>query len=123
MLWSALGCRVYKMAPDEHDRDLALTSHLPHAVASALAGVVPRDKLHLAAGAYRDGTRVAAADSELWAGIFMENRQWLNSALSELEQRLRELQLQLRDGDANGLRQWWAAGREAREQFNDTPEL
>ena len=62
------------MAPSEHDEVLAYTSHLPHALAAALAASVPADWLPMAAGAYRDGTRVAAADTGLWTAIFRENR-------------------------------------------------
>src|SRR5262249_3976115 len=57
--WAALGCRVMEMGPAEHDEILAYTSHLPHATAAALASTVPVEWLPLAAGAYRDGTRVA----------------------------------------------------------------
>ena len=60
--WSGLGCRLFEVDPVGHDERLALTSHLPHAVAAALAASVPPDLLPLAAGAYRDGTRVAGAD-------------------------------------------------------------
>jgi prephenate dehydrogenase len=72
--WELLGCRTLEMAPDDHDAALARTSHLPHAVAAALAAAVPAELLALAAGAYRDGTRVAGSDPDLWAGIFLENR-------------------------------------------------
>ncbi len=58
--WGGLGCRVLEMSPIEHDEVLAYTSHLPHALAAALALSVPAEWLALAAGAYRDGTRVAA---------------------------------------------------------------
>ena len=50
--WGCLGCRLVELDPGEHDRALALTSHLPHAVAAALAAAVPTDFLGLAAGAY-----------------------------------------------------------------------
>ena len=63
-----------EMSPSEHDEVLAYTSHLPHALAAALASSVPTDWLPLAAGAYRDGTRVAAADTGLWTAIFRDNR-------------------------------------------------
>src|SRR6202034_1334172 len=80
--WSGLGCRLFEVDPIGHDERLALTSHLPHAVAAALAASVPPELLPLAAGAYRDGTRVAGADAALWAGIFLENRQPVLKALA-----------------------------------------
>ncbi len=63
--WSSIGCRVLEMGPAEHDEVLAYTSHLPHALAGALASAVPAQWLPLSAGAFRDGTRVAAADTGL----------------------------------------------------------
>ena len=72
--WSSLGCRLSEMSPEAHDHALALTSHLPHVVASALAGSVPARLLQFSAGAFRDGTRVAASDAPLWAEIFLANR-------------------------------------------------
>jgi hypothetical protein len=72
--WRALGCRVVELDPVAHDEALALTSHLPHVLAAALAAAVPGDALRLAAGAFRDGTRVAASDAALWTAIFLENR-------------------------------------------------
>ena len=62
--WRALEARVLTMRPDRHDAALALTSHLPHAVASALAGTVPSEMLPLAGGAYRDVTRVPASQPQ-----------------------------------------------------------
>ncbi len=50
-------------------------------MAAALAASVPVELLPLAAGAYRDGTRVAEADASLWAGIFLENREPVLDAL------------------------------------------
>ena len=43
MFWKALGCRVVTMTPDEHDRAVAMVSHLPHAVAACLAGMIDGD--------------------------------------------------------------------------------
>ena len=95
--WSAIGCRVLEMGPAEHDEILAYTSHLPHAIAAALASSVPADWLALAAGAFRDGTRVAAADTGLWTAIFRDNRGPLLKALDSLQDRLAELPVCLDD--------------------------
>lgn len=80
--WSALGCRVIELDPTTHDAHFARTSHLPHAVAVALASLVGPDLVPLAAGAYRDATRVAGAEAALWAPIFLENRRPCLEALS-----------------------------------------
>ena len=115
--WEALGCKVLVMSPQKHDEALALTSHLPHAVASALAGTVPEALHTLAAGAFRDGTRVASADSGLWTDIFLANREGTLSALSRFEERLAKFRRALTEYDALALASWWTEGRDARDRF------
>ena len=68
--WEGLGARVKFMDPEAHDRALALTSHLPHLVASALAGVMPTDLKELIATGFRDTTRIAAGDPAPVGGYF-----------------------------------------------------
>ena len=72
--WKSLGAKVSVMTPGEHDRAIALVSHLPHIVAFGLAGAVPRDMLKYAAEGFKDTTRVASSDPKLWADIFLSNR-------------------------------------------------
>lgn len=115
--WPSLGCRLIETSPAEHDASLALTSHLPHAVAAALAGTVPLEALAMAAGAYRDGTRVAGADGSLWAGIFRENRTPTLRAIQEFRTQLAELESALADDDAEAIVAWWNRGRARRERF------
>jgi len=86
--WKSLGSRVKIMSPDDHDRALALTSHLPHLVASALAGMMPDDLRELCATGFRDTTRVAAGDPSIWTGIFQQNREALVIALTAFGSRL-----------------------------------
>jgi prephenate dehydrogenase len=115
--WSGLGCRLFEVDPLGHDERLALTSHLPHAVAAALAASVPVDLLPLAAGAYRDGTRVAEADAALWAGIFLENREPVLRALDEFEAHLDSFRSAIEAGDLAGLVAWWDEARSRRGGF------
>ena len=116
--WTSLGADVRAVHPVAHDEHLALTSHLPHAVASALAGVVPPELFPLAAGAYRDGTRVAGADAALWAGIFLDNRGPLLDALAAFETRTHAFRLALEAGDGDRLRDWWQAGQDFRGAYD-----
>jgi prephenate dehydrogenase len=72
--WSRLGCRVKQMSPEAHDVCVAATSHVPHLVASLLAASTPEDVLDCVAGGWKDSTRVAAGDIEMWRQIVCENR-------------------------------------------------
>ena len=72
--WVALGAKVKIMSPAAHDKSVSLISHLPHIVAFGLAGAVPEKELQYAAEGFKDTTRVASSDPELWADIFLTNR-------------------------------------------------
>ena len=98
-------------------RRCALTSHLPHALAAALVASVPGETLPLAAGAFRDGTRVAGSDAALWAGIFLENRGPLLRALDRFETQLGLFRQALEARDESTIRSWWEAARARRGEF------
>ena len=115
--WTAIGCQTVYLDPDSHDEALARTSHLPHLVASALALTIPAEALPLAAGAYRDGTRVAAADPDLWVAIFQENPDHLLSALDEFCDHLERFRTALATEDRDALRSLWIKGRSHRLRF------
>jgi len=97
--WQALGARVRLMSPEDHDRALAVTSHLPHLAASALAGILPPELHELSATGFRDTTRVAAGDPDLWSAIFSHNRQALLDALCRYSDRVQEFRRALEAGD------------------------
>ena len=96
--WESLGASVVHLDPEEHDRALAATSHLPHWVASALAGATPPQWLPLVATGWRDTTRIAAADPELWSQIFTENKAGLLESLARLLDRLAQMHQALEAG-------------------------
>jgi len=73
-LWKALGGRVYSMSPHDHDLAVAQISHVPHLVAALLATQATTDALALAAGGFRDTTRIASGSPELWTEILWANR-------------------------------------------------
>jgi prephenate dehydrogenase len=91
-------------APD-HDRLVALASHVPHLVAGALmneaAQAAEEDAvlLQLAAGGFRDMTRVAAGDPAIWPDVLFENRVAVTDSLLALEERLATLRHALDAGD------------------------
>jgi len=82
--WAALGATVFMMPPREHDTLLAATSHAPHVVAAAIAAATPAMARQFTAGGWRDTTRIAAGDPELWADILLDNAAQLVPALRRI---------------------------------------
>lgn len=119
--WESLGARVHRMTPEAHDRALATTSHLPHLVASALAGVLPRELAELTASGFRDTTRLADGSPELWSAILDVNRRAVLDALSTFEGRLAEFRRALEAGDRDAVRAALLEGRRARTAIRRDP--
>jgi prephenate dehydrogenase len=113
--WGALGARVRRMPPEEHDRGVALSSHLPHLVASALAGVLPPALAELAASGFRDTTRLASGDPGLWTAICSHNREFLLEALGRFAGRLEDFRQALEAGDGRRLFELFQQGKQARQ--------
>jgi prephenate dehydrogenase len=80
-MWKALGAKISVLTPSKHDEVLALVSHLPHFVASSLAGVIDEKHWKFAASGLRDTTRIASGDPELWLSISKQNKKELIEAL------------------------------------------
>ena len=97
--WEGLGSVVIKMSAEEHDRALAVTSHLPHLAAAALAATVPESLFRLTGTGLRDTTRLASGHPELWTQIFTLNRDHVLSALEQYGAKLAALHAAIRDGD------------------------
>lgn len=113
--WKALGSRVVVMPPAEHDTAVAYVSHLPHAVSAALAAVVDPSYLPLAAGGFRDTTRIAAAAPAIWEPIFRTNREAVLEAADRFAARFDEFRRLLRAGDGPGLEGWLSEGKRVRD--------
>jgi cyclohexadieny/prephenate dehydrogenase len=113
--WRALGSRVRRMTPEEHDQALALTSHLPHLLASALAGILPEELRELTATGFRDTTRVAAGDPSIWNGIFVQNRRGVLEALRVFMSRLDEFRTAVERGDEQALDDLLAQAKRVRD--------
>jgi prephenate dehydrogenase len=105
--WEALGARVCSLDPETHDRAVAAISHLPHLIACALvdgARRVEPSALELAARGFRDTTRIAAGDPDMWTEIFLANRDALSAGVAAFRDALAELQRTIDAGDAGALR-------------------
>ena len=115
-----LGAEVVAMPPDRHDEMVAVVSHVPHLTAAGLMGVaVDRAEEHaallrLAAGGFRDMTRVASGQPDNWLDICAENRPAIVSTLDSLIGRLGELRDLVRDDARTELHARLQRAREAR---------
>ncbi|MFT6178011.1 MAG: prephenate dehydrogenase [Akkermansiaceae bacterium] len=108
--WKDLGCQLTFMTAVSHDRAVARISHLPHAMAVVTASAAlrsPEDEA-LAAGGFRDTTRVATGDPAMWAEIMVENRDALSLALEDAQNEIREMLDHLAKSDKKGLQEYLA---------------
>jgi len=116
--WVKLGCRIQEMTPQEHDHCVARISHLPHtmAVVTTLAALSQDTRvLDSSAGGFRDTTRVAGGDPDMWAGILMQNRTEVMAALDDASSRTRELLEMLQSMDEEALRRFLAQAKALRD--------
>src|SRR5437764_11289516 len=131
---SDLGATPVAVDPQAHDRLVAITSHLPHALANLLVNqagsgrIEGHEPLAAAGGSLRDMTRVAGANPRIWVDIFLENAGPLRESLGEHRRRIEQLEAALASGDAGFLARWIgeAAGNRRRmlaDAYTDPGEL
>lgn len=113
--WRALGARVERRTADVHDEDVAWVSHLPHLVAFAFADALrhaPDQAGELAGGGFRDFTRIAQSDAELWGEILSLNGKALSAPLEHFSASLAKLARALEEGDVASLERTLTEARE-----------
>ena len=116
-MWEAAGARLLRLTPNDHDRTVAEASHLPHVLACVTAAGLSTAAAPVAAGGFRDTTRVAASAPALWADILLDNRDAVDRCLIEAEARLDQLRRALAAGDAATVTAWLAEGSAGRQRY------
>lgn len=107
-VWTALGCHVVQMSPQSHDAAYAAVSHLPHLIAFALINSITgqehgKDYLSLAGPGFRDFTRIAASDPQMWRDILIANREELLAQSRIFQQTLQSLEQLISGGSGDAL--------------------
>jgi prephenate dehydrogenase len=120
--WAAVGCRLLRLTPDQHDSLVARSSHLPHVVAAELANYVlspahPKEQPALCASGFRDTTRIASGSPEMWRDIALANRKHLARALGVFIEDLQEFQRALEAGDAKAMDEFFETAKHRRDQW------
>ena len=123
-MWETIGAEVVFMEPSVHDELLALTSHLPHALAFILVDLLsrqtnPEDSFDLSAGGFYDITRIASGDPVMWRDIFLSNQQAVLQRLTEFSTAIDNLAELINDCDSHGLEQMFKHSNEVRRQIKD----
>jgi prephenate dehydrogenase len=117
LLWQKLGSRIVILTPKRHDQILALTSHLPHAVAFSLIGSIPDRFLSLSSGGLKDSTRISGSDPNLWSQVFLSNCSNLLAALSVFQIKLAALKLAIESRDKKLLTKILEAAKKKRDKL------
>jgi prephenate dehydrogenase len=120
--WKSIGARVLKLDAAQHDLLVSRTSHLPHAVAAALANLVlnpasPKHQAALCANGFRDTTRIASGSPEMWRDIALANRKNLSRSLDVLIVDLQKFQRTLKKSDAKAVSKFFATAKSRRDKW------
>lgn len=117
---SSLGGRPVRMSAAEHDSAVATISHLPQLLASSLVGLAGDhpEAMNLAAGSFRDLTRVAGSDPVLWLDVLAANRTEVLGAIAELQERLEAIAGLIEVGDMDSLGEQLRLSREVRRSLS-----
>ncbi len=126
----SLEAEVITLSPDNHDRLVATVSHVPHLTAASLMGLAADRAvehsalLRLAAGGFRDMTRIASGDPTMWIDVCQDNRDAILEVLDELSGRLADMRQIVASGAGDELRARLTAAQEARRSLpTGVPEV
>jgi prephenate dehydrogenase len=122
-LWEQLGAQVIFMDVEQHDRTLAIISHLPHMVAYSLVNTLADldekgdELIALSAGGFRDFTRIAASDPLMWRDICLDNAQHVIDAIEHFQYILDKLKQAIKAADAQSLLAQFETARQVKQKL------
>jgi len=121
-VWTAIGCHVTKMSPESHDAAFAAVSHLPHVLAFSLMNAItgqPQGKefLALAGPGFRDFTRIAASEPNVWRDILLANREELLAQSRIFQHALQAFEQTISSGNAEALENLISKASETRAHW------
>jgi len=110
-IFNAIAMRIVEMDSDTHDVHACYMSHLPHAISYGLANTVmshedPEDIITLAAGGFKDMSRIAHSSSLMWTDIFKQNRENLLQSLDIYEEHMKNMRKMLENEDYESIAKW-----------------
>jgi len=120
--WKALGSRVLRLTPGQHDALVSRSSHLPHVTAAALAIFIlnpahPPAQTALCANGFRDTTRVASGSPEMWRDIALANRENLAESVDSLIGELEKFQRALKARNEKAITKFFETAKQRRDAW------
>ncbi len=126
LFWEDIGLHVEEMSPEQHDKVLALISHLPHLIAYTIVGTASHHEestdsavVKYAAGGFRDFTRIAASNPTIWRDIFLNNSEAVLEMVARFSEDLSLLVRAIRRGEGEVLFEQFAKSRIVRRRIVD----
>lgn len=106
-----IGMRLVFMDSKNHDIHACYMSHLPHAISYSLANTVmthedPRSIIALAAGGFKDMSRIAKSSPDMWTDIFRQNRENLLESIDLFDEQMKQVKKMIKDENYDGLKDW-----------------
>ena len=110
-IFQAIGMRIIVMDAKEHDVHACFMSHLPHLISFSLANTVmskedPKSIIALAAGGFKDMSRIAKSSPDMWTDIFRQNKENLLESIDMFELHMKKVKKMLESDDYDELKDW-----------------
>jgi prephenate dehydrogenase len=121
-LWEMAGAAVELLAPEQHDRVLAATSHLPHVLAFALVDTLATQQeaeeiFRYAAGGFRDFSRIASSDAVMWRDVCLTNKDAILESMDRLDNHVKHLRSMIESEDGAGIQAVFERAKNARDKY------
>ena len=107
-IWRSIGMKISIMTPDEHDKIMSITSHLPHLIAFTIVGTAfnidlkkKKELINFSAGGFKDFTRIGSSDPKMWLDIFIYNKKYLLKTLDDFSKDINILKNFIKNSDKN----------------------
>lgn len=120
-LWQAIGAQVFEMDAQHHDRIMGATSHLPHTLAFCLVNMLANSSqqeeiFRFVAGGFKDFTRIASSDPEMWRDICLLNKTALSEHLHSYQNELSNMLDAIENNDGAYLSKLFEKAKQARDK-------
>lgn len=121
-LWEMVGAVVELLTPEQHDRVLAATSHLPHVLAFALVDTLATQQeaeeiFRYAAGGFRDFSRIASSDAVMWRDVCLTNKEAILESMDRLDSHVKQIRSMIESGDGAGIQAVFERAKSARDKY------